>query len=77
MTTTANNIYINSVFEFTVLTKITEKPDYESLTNIKVQLKANADKWEKKIGEFKQIKELEEKCKKEWGALKLKEGKEE
>ena len=48
--TTINTDFINSIFEFPVLTKITGKPDYESLTIIKDQLKTNAGKVQSELG---------------------------
>ena len=48
--TTANVDYITNVFEYPVLTKVTGKPDYESLNTIKNQLKANAGKVQCELG---------------------------
>ena len=42
MTKDSNIDYVNTVFEFPVLTKVYERPDYESLTKIKNELRANA-----------------------------------
>ena len=48
--TTANVNYINSVFEFPVLTKITGRPQYSDLKAIKDELKANAGKVQCELG---------------------------
>ena len=48
--TTANVDYINSVFEFPVLTKITGRPQYSNLKIIKDELKANAGKVQCELG---------------------------
>ena len=48
--TTANYNYINSVFEFPVLTKITGRPQYSDLKSIKDELKANAGKVQCELG---------------------------
>ena len=39
---TANVDYINTVFEFPVLTRITDTPTFEALKTIKDELRANA-----------------------------------
>ena len=48
--TTINTDFINSIFEFSVLTKITGKPNNESLTIIKDQLKCNSGKVQCELG---------------------------
>ena len=50
MTTTANVDYINSVFEFPILTKVTGKPSFASLKTIKNELKSNAGKVQCELG---------------------------
>ena len=50
MSTTANVDYINSVFEYPVLTKVIGKPTYPSLKTIKNELKANAGKVQCELG---------------------------
>ena len=50
MTTTANVDYINSIFEFPVLTKVTSRPTYATLKTIKNELKANAGKVQCELG---------------------------
>ena len=50
MTTTATVDYKNSVFEYPTLTKITTRPTYSSLKQIKDELKANAGKVQCELG---------------------------
>lgn len=50
MTTTANIDYVNSVFKYPVLTKITARRTYSSLKTIKNELKANAGKVQCELG---------------------------
>ena len=50
MSTTANVDYINSVFEYPVLTKISGRPVYSSLKVIKNELKANEGKVQCELG---------------------------
>ena len=50
MSTTANVDYINSVFEYPVLSKVIGKHTYSSLKTIKDELKANAGKVQCELG---------------------------
>ena len=50
MSTTANVDYINSVFEYPVLSKVIGKPTYSSLKTIKDELKVNAGKVQCELG---------------------------
>ena len=50
MSTTANVDYINSVFEYPVLTKVIGKPTFLNLSTIEDELKANAGKVQCELG---------------------------
>ena len=50
MTTTATVDYKNSIFEYPVLTKVTTRPTYPILKQIKNELKANAGKVQCELG---------------------------